>query len=322
MKRVRSFDTKTGQFLGVLHAASVTSATRYDKAYKCLDAACSCSFHWRRAVDAKENTEKRAETFAKNPSSSHAPDCRYDFERIAKESNDLAFYKDGKFHLRVLFPIGSSSADRYPMRGDLSMRQVRAAHANVDKVGLSSIRDIVKFIEKRIGTLEDDGLDDLVLYYQGQSLDWEDAWVASDNYSKLIGKAFSKDRLGRSKAGFVVIKPTHEIAPSPKGSRKFVCESQYAQPGYKTLSVKPIVTCETDEVAKIVENAVSLQQPILMAARPFVPETKANVSDPLVYLHAHESRQLSVLSPDYWRPVLGSRHQRDFLDELDVPGRS
>lgn len=319
MKCVRSFDTQSGEYLGVLHASRVTPATRYSKGYRCLDSACDCSFHWRRAVDAKENTEHRAATFAKNPSSAHAPDCRYDFERIASENPEQTFYKGGQFHLRILFPLGSSKYDRFPMRpGYLRSRQIRAAHANVDKVGAPSVKEAVRFLEKQFGSLEDPGLGNLVLYYQGQSYDWEDTFVASDEYKKLIDKASKTDGLDRRDVALSVVRPIHEISPSQKGSRRFVCEPQYAKANYNTLDVKPILTCETPEIAEKVTEVMSKGQPLLVASRPFMPGTQRLGAPVQVYLHVHEPRQLSEISNDYWRIVPGTRHQADLFADYDT----
>lgn len=319
MRRVRAYDRKTGLFAEMQQANTKDEATRYSHDYRCLNEACDCTLHWRRAVEAKENTDPRAATFVKNKSSAHIDGCRYDYVEFAREHRDVAFSDGDDLNLRLLFPMGSAPSDRFAWkRGMLTEEQKRAAHDNINKQGFSSLRKLVDFLEENFEGLEDPALDDLFLHYQGEKYAWSDLWVASDHYSKLIERAQEINDRGETSPVFTAVHPTHEIVPNDKGKRRFVCEPQYAQPENKILSVKPILVCSDEFTAHGVHSVVKKEGHILISSRPFISNFYPG-SDVPVYLNCHEHRQLSQINPNYWRLVSGPRHQMGLFNRNEAP---
>lgn len=305
-------------FLRLGHAYSITEESRRAFDFGCRNPACGCTYHWRKAVHGKENTDFRAETFAKNPSSSHVEGCHFDYERIARENHEYVFLKDGLFHLRVLFPLGGARVDRYPMRGYLTREQIRSAAENSDKKGVSSLHEMTRFIEKNFGSLESPALEDLVLYYQGQSMPWHDVFIPSDEYGRFFHDAAQKDENGNSPPRLIAVRVRHENGVTSKGHPKFVCEVQKDRENGCPSGVRPIVSVdhyESGAVAAMREAAES-DRVVLIGSRPFSPVNNYAVKN--VYLHVHQASQISGLSDDYWHLENTPKGQKLLfpLDEL------
>ncbi len=319
MRFVSAYDPATGELAERQDARDKDESTRYSHEYRCLEKACGCRFHWRRAVRAKENTEFRPATFVKNKSSEHRVGCHYDYSAFAEQHRDVAFLEHDYINLRIQFPLGGARSDLYPWeKGMLTQKQIAAARNNIDKRGFKTLRELVDFIEDHRSGLEDPSMADVNLYYQGLKLAWNDLWVASDNYKKLLLKAQEKDESEKSAPTLTVVKPDHEIEPNAKGKRRIVCRPQYAKPNYKTLQVKPILVCSDDYMVAALNRVAEKEGSLLVASRPFMVDQR-RTSDVLIYLSVPEISQLSQVKSDYWRRVSGPRHQLSLPLDEQVP---
>lgn len=317
MRKVRAFEKGTNKLVGFMRADEVTSATRHAHDYGCLDAGCSARFYWRDTVYAKQNTEIRDATFAKLPSSQHAEKCRYDFSRFANDHRDVVYATGDVLNVRIGFPLGSAPSDLYPDRpGMLSDAQRRAAHNNVEIQPINNARALVDFLEKHFGGLEDDGLDEMMLHYQGMPYRWSDIFVGSDNYKKLVMAAQKIDDRGRSDAVFTVVKPDHRIKNNEHGKPRFACVTQDARPEKVLAQVTPYLLCADEEMAGHIQRVIDRGEVMVIGARPHVEE---HVYGRIISVHLNcvETRQLARVAAEYWRPILAARHQLNFLDTLE-----
>ena len=318
MRSVLAFDKQTGLLVGRQHAADKSEANRYSHDYKCPNTSCRCTFHWRKAVHAKENTEHRPATFVKNKSSSHIPGCRYNFHAFAKEHRDVAFSDGDYLNLRVQFPLGSAPSDLRPWeKGMLTEAQIRAAHNNVDKKGFPRLDDLTKFIERHFGNLEDPVLDDLRLYYQGNQYHWDDLFVASDNYKKLVIKGSSNEEDKKAEPVIAILKPVQWGDRNTKGKRRIICEAQPARPVSRLVNVKPILVCRDDFMASCLQEVIECDGSVIVSGRPFIVSPQRG-ADIFVYLNIAKGSQFATVSNEYWRPELDKRHQQDLFERFDI----
>lgn len=316
MKRVRALDKITGGFVKVLHASSVSENTRHAHDYRCRDAACEAKLHWVKAHPRRENTRLVPPTFARNPGSAHKEGCSYDYEYKARHHDGLTFYENGLFHLRINFSLGASWADKNPERGDLSAEQRRVAKNRSGYKGVPNMQDLVRFLEKEFGSLESPALENLVLHYQGKDYAWDDVFVPSDQYTKSFNDA-ANARGWRSKA-ITVLKPTHEIQSNKNGKRRFVCETQYAHTGKKRELLKPVIVCDNESAASVVEQSMTRGKAMIVAAAPFI--TKDTLNQPRrrdlpCYFNVINHNQMTEVRDDYWRYY--PARKMDFLSKLD-----
>ncbi len=312
MKTIRAFDKKTDQFVGRQSADNKSEATRYSHNYLCLNKACDCTFHFRRAVRVKENTDHRPPTFVKNRSSKHQTDCPYDYSAFAEKHRDVISFDNDSLHFRIQFPLGGHAFDQRPWeKGALTQAQIKAAHNNIDKRGFATLREFVDFIENKFdGGLNDPVMQDVYLSYQGESFKWNDLWISSDNYIGLLKKAKDVDQKYRSHPVFSVIKPDH--ATRSEGLPKIVCRPQYAKKGYKTLSIKPVIICKDNIMAEHFLKIAQKEGNVLVASRPFIPE-KQYGNDTILYFNTPSIAQLAQVAPEkYWHRISGPRHQESF----------
>ena len=313
MRRVLAIDKQSGFVTGRQDARDKTEGTRHSHIYRCLNTSCSCTFHWRQAVRAKENTEVRPATFVKNPSSDHIAGCRYDYSAFAHEHRDVAFSDGDNLHLRIQFPLGAARSDLRPWEpGALSDRQRLAAHHNIDKRGFSSLEALLDFIEKKLGGLEDPALDDVILHYQGLELKWNDLFVRSDHYSKLIHKGREKDKDDKTSPTFAIVKPSHMGDRTAKGNRRFICESQEARPDKRLMAVHPILVCRDDFTVSCLDEIVERDGSIMVASRPHIIDPQRG-NDLFAYLYFTERTQYTMVAKQYWHPITAARHQMDLF---------
>lgn len=312
MRRVRAFDKETRKFVGIQRAKDKSEQTRRSHTYKCLNTSCSCTFHWRQKVVAKENTEARPATFVKNKSSGHIVGCRYDFTEVAKEYRDVVYTKDDILHLRIQFPLGTTRSDLRPwIPGALSERQRRAANANIDKMGFGSMNALMDFVNKRLGGLDDPILDEVVLHYQGLELGWNELFVASDEYSKLVRRGRGKDQQGQTLPTFSVVKPSHEGAKTPRGNHRFICETQEARPDKRLMEITPVLVCKDEFTVACLNQIVEHGDAVLVASRPYIVEPQRG-NTLFAYLHFTEGSQYTRISKSHWHHVMGRRDQQSF----------
>lgn len=307
MKRIRALDKTTGEFLRILRAEELSSERRYAFHYSCLDPACTQSYHWRKSYRMDGNKIQIPATFAENPSAQHKSGCRYDFERIAAGSRDIAFYQDGAFHLRVNFPMGGAQSDLHVPYARIEPQRLRrnALQERPSMIGLSSLGAVVKFLEKEFGSIEASQSDILKLHYQGQSLDWHTAFAASDAYEKIVHVPMDAvQKLTESR--LAVVRLSHELPVNAKGKARFACDSQDARVSGRLQRVQPVLVSGSRAVTDMFRNLAGQSAVALVASRPFRPDGGAAAFSPRktmpVSLYVASADQVSVLPAQYWRP--------------------
>lgn len=327
MRTVRAINRHTGEVKSTFKATEVTVITRQSLAelynYACLNPSCGASFHWRKPVRAGGNSVYREETFVKNKTTAHALACPYDYSELASQYSNTLYVENDRLHVRINFPLGSAPTDISIPADPRKAFNKAASGINIKpKVEpIDSLRKLTDFLEKNFGNIESMAMSDINFDYQGRIYVWDDLFVASDNYKKLYQVAYDKKKQeDESSPVIVVIKPRAEIDRNKNNRPRFVCEPQYAKPGYKELSVKPILVCEDDEMAGYINRVVKNNGAILVAARPwFAREKRYKRPDIPVYLMARQVAQLARIDEKkYWRLISGRRHQQDFLSQLET----
>lgn len=234
--------------------------------------------------------------------------CDYDYENKASRHRNVAFEKDGKFHLRINFPLGSSYSDLHPQRGRLTAAQKIAAQNNTGKKAVGTVAGLVKFLEREFGSLENPALENLVLHYQGRNYEWPETFIASGNAAKIFETAAGKTK-DVTAGALAVVKPHQEISASDRGKRRFVCEEvPLAMNGNKSV-LHPVIVCETAMLAQRIKTGAAM----LMAARPFIPphilhdEKLHGCAAVPVYLYVADRTQFATIDDKYWNPVPGKQ---------------
>lgn len=248
-------------------------------------------------------------TFVENHTSDHRSGCRYDFMKIAGRNREVAFYQDEAFHLRINFPLGGYYTDVNVPTVHLGRDYVQATYAyssaKTSMPGLSSMGAVVQFLEKEFGSIEASQTEILKLHYQGLNYNWRDVYAASDRYENIVNvpqEAASKLTQSR----LAVVKLIAEIEKSETGKRRFLCESQDAKVGRRTLSVQPSLVCANDEIATMFNEIIERDRPVLVAARPFTGAlSKGGQFVPRktypVALYVADTAQVAPVSQSYWR---------------------
>ncbi len=301
MRRARAHDKQTGEFVRMMNASAMTEDLRYAYDYRCCEAACNCTVHWRKFVHAKENTDPRAATFAKNASSEHVSGCHQDYERIARDNSAYTYFKDGAFHVRINFPMGASDQDIYPGRGYLSQQQIHAANNTKDITPFSTAKSLVAFIEKNLGELDSEDLPDLVLHYQGRTALLADKVVGNMDYQKLYDLSIAQDRNKNTPVALTIVKPTHEIKANDNGKRRFVCAPQEARINGRKHAIKPVIVCYYDENAQGIADAIQKNQTLVVMTRPYSTGQKFGYKETTVSLSIRKNEQVTPVSSRYWR---------------------
>ncbi len=322
MKRVKGLDKESGTLVGMVHAASVTEGSRYAYKYGCVYDDCGCTFHWRRAVQAKGNTDPIPATFVKNRSSSHKDGCPADFEAIHRENSEYTTLKDGAIHVRVNFPLGSAPVDRFPKRGYLSEELLKAALNQKDIQPFGSLKELVKFIDKNFGGIESDAAAEIMVNYQGRAVEWGKLYKGSDRYEKLYARSrdFKYQDEGKDTPPIItVVRPVTDLGISEKGHRKFGCEEQRVKIEGRWQRVIPVIVCDkfNTDLAHAIEKNIEDNETMLIAARPFHPGMRskpAQFGELRVSMFIHNASQLTVADPSLWRvPSYGLAKQMDLF---------
>lgn len=310
MKTAKAFDKETGILRGLLDARSVTEETRRAYVYQCRYNACDCTMHWRKAVHGKGNTQPVPPTFVKNRASDHKDKCPGDLERIHRENINYTTLKDGQIHVRVNFPLGSSNVDRHPLGGYLSDEIMQAAKNDRIIRPFGSLSSLAKFFEKNFGGLESEAARDVIIHYQGQSVEWSKLFKGSDRYEKLYIRSqnHTYSDAGKETPPIVtVVRPYKEISPNREGKRRFECEEQEVVVDGRKQRIVPVIVCSRSEptLASTMHTHMEARDNVLVTARPFHPGL---VSRPAQYgqlrisLLVHKLEQLTMVEPKYWHP--------------------
>lgn len=329
MKRVRALDKETGAFVKNIHAGTMSEDTRHDHDYACMDPSCGARFHWVKGHPRKENTEHVPPTFARNPGSKHKAGCNYDYEYKTKHNPALTFYDadTGLFHLRINFALGNSRRDRNFEPGMLSREQQRVARNRTHYRGLPNLDQVVKFVEKEFGSLEEASTENLVLHYQGRDYKWNEIFTASDDYKKSFKAAASAAEQRESDRKYVtVVKPVREIESSKNGKRRFSCAPQYGETGKGRGLMTPVIVCDTLFGAKQIDEAIRDKAVLLVAGNPFIPDSVMNAgrrNSTACYLSVHGYAQIARVNPAYWRKNEGPNGEDLFswADRKNDPDR-
>ncbi len=300
-----------GKLERIMPAAAVTEATRHAYEWRCIENGCDCTMHWRKAVHAKANTDLRDPTFAKNPSSAHKAGCVRDFTRILHENIDYVTVKNGQIHVRVNFPLGSSSIDRFPQRGHLTAEMKRAAEGQKDVKPYSSIKDLAAFIEENLGGLDADAAGEVIVDYQGKEVEWGKLFKPSDAYEKLYLRANTRKGVNEGTSPIItIVRPIKEILPNGNGKRRFECEFQQVKiPEYaKRQKVIPVIVCDSHDpvVSDKVEKTMRDSSIMIIAARPYQPKDEessapAHFGKQQISLYIHKVEQIASVDPKYWK---------------------
>lgn len=302
MKRTRSYDL-LGEFEKVRNAADIEERERYAHEYRCLNPVCTATFHFRRAASPLENTAGRAASFVHNSNSPHVKECDYDYENKATRHRRETFFKDGLFHLRANFPLGSDpQRDTYPGRARLSAAQRGRAEKNVDKKGVGTLSAAVKLIESEFTSLESAALENLVLYYQGKKYEWNNIFTAADRYEKIFD-AITRPQMDETQPLLTVVMPEREINRSPKDKRRITCRAQGISVNGHDMKIQPVLVFGTDRMA----DNISIGETFLAAGRPYIPQKLLQqaelpyASGIPAYFYIHDERQIARIDDKYWR---------------------
>lgn len=325
MKKAKALDKETGLLVRLISAIGMSEAQRYAFDYRCPEASCECKVHWRRAVEAKENTDPRPATWVKNPSSAHSSGCFHDYERIASENHEYTYLMNGKFHVRINFPVGAAKQDTHPLRpGYLSGQQIQAAENTKHIKPFGSLKDLVKFIEKNLGPIDSDTLPDLVMHYQGKEAHFSDKIIGSLDYARLYDATLPPPGQTSTASALTIVRLDHEIDKNRYGKHRFACTPQDVKIDGRKHSITPVIVCPSDNPAFVDEmrEAAKGNQVMAVMARPF--SQGANFSRPStpVYLTLAKDRQIAVVSDSYWKepPV---PYMKDFKRrQIDMFGPS
>lgn len=319
MKRVKAY--QDGQLVTLMHAEAVTEETRRAYDYECIETGCRCRMHWRRAVLAKGNTDPRPATFAKNKSSSHLDSCPRDIDRILHENIDYVTVKDGEIHVRINFPLGAAPVDRYPQRGWLSEQMMKAAENQKTIKPYPHIKDLVKFIEKNFQTLDSEAAGDIVVNYQGKSVEWRKLFKGSDRYNKLFARAlnYKEDENGRTTSPIVtIVRPVKELEMNKSGKPRFECEEQHVKIDGRKQKIVPVLVCDPHEraLAGTIKEIMKQGGTMIVASRPFYPgpnSIPSRFSEQRISLLVYKMEQIAPVSNTYWKVTHKPSNQADLF---------
>lgn len=269
MKKARAY--LKNAFNGIVDAGTIDAQSRPSHIFRCLQEDCPATLHWVREHARLENTKRVGAHFARNPSSKHAENCRYDYEATVSRHRELTYLKDGQLHLRVNFPLGAAWSDTHQGRGALTKRQRQAAENNAGIRSIGSMAALLAFINKELGGLESDQLDDLVLDYQGERFPWAKLFIDADSGEKLWQAATAST--DRPEPRLLLLTPLREKDPNPNGKRRFDCGMLESRVQGENREIHVTITCETDEIARLIR----IGQPALTTARPYVPPARTTL---------------------------------------------
>ena len=310
MRYTRGLNLETGEFEGIQDARAKrdnpTDKERYSHIFNCLNENCSAKYHWRKAIRAKENTGIAQEpaTFIHNYKFPHIEGCRYAYQNYARQHREVSYDASDMLNLRLSFPIGAAIADLRPdLSGMLPQSQIQAANDNIDKMGFNSLRNLIDFIEKKMGGLNDPMLGDLNLFNQGIKKEWGDLWTTPIQYARLLEKSQQFDAQEREEAAFTLVRPTHKGRKTEKGNIKFICEPEHTMFESKLIEVRPILVCFDERITADFERVADRKEPVLVASRPVQPVNQyGKIKN--IYLSVASTDQLARVDKKYWRPVL------------------
>lgn len=289
--QVRAFDKTTNEFVGFQRAANKTEATRYSHDYQCPNKVCSCTYHWRKAVGAHENTERRPAVFVKNRISSHVPSCQYDYPAFAQRHEQVDYDGD-MLNFRIQFPLGTDRQDTHPQY--LSKQQKSQARLSASKKGFSSLKALVDFIESEKGGLTNMSMQEVNLLYQGQKYPWDHLFVDTRHYSCLLAKANKTPAL-------TIVKPIRHTGVSANGKHKFSCAAQRVESDGKSRLVRPMLLLDDEDMVGHFTKVAKIDACVLVAARLWQGSGQ-RYQDHHVFMHVSLTAQLSrVDTAKYWQ---------------------
>ena len=313
MKRVRAFNKASGAEEGIVHASALDDKSRYFYHYRCLDKACDCTFHWRRAVETSDG-ERLYPTFVKNPSSVHIPGCAFDYVQKMRSLGAVGEIADDYLYLRIAFPPGGGPDDRGKWsKGALSryhhrhMRGKAQTHNHV----YTHLQDVVRDLETAFTRLDHPALENVYLDYKGRLYNWQDLWVPANSYNRLWQKTgqIDPDRTGDTPAALLVVRPKARIADSQRGNPRYVCAMQPGTTRSGIRDIRPVIAANKDDIQlnSLIESVIAANATLLIAGRPFAPQAGAapesgqRRNPANVYLYAANGRQAATIHSRYWQ---------------------
>jgi hypothetical protein len=310
MRYTRGLNKETGADEGRQDARAKpdnpTKAERYSHTFNCLNPKCEATYHWRKAVDGKENTgqHQAPKTFVHNYKHPHTePNCRYDYKNFARQHRQVEIDKNDILNLRISFPIGGALADLRPdLPGMLSHAQKQVANDNISKQGFNSLRKLVDFIDSKMGGLSDPILSDVVLSYQGLKNNWDDLWTPASEYSNFLVRSQELDIQKRTAPVLALVKPERKGGLTRTGKTKFICQTEYTQFESKEVAVKPILVLFDNNMTSHFEQVARKSEPVLVASRPMQVVNRRNgVRN--IYLSVVSTNQLARVDKENWRSI-------------------
>ena len=234
--------------------------------------------------------------------------------------------KNGQIHVRINFPLGSSSTDRFPPRGHLSAEMKRAAENQKEIKPYTSIKALAAFMEANLGGLDTDAAAEVVVGYQGKQVEWEKLFKPSDAYEKLYARAVNHKGITENTSPILtIVRPIREISPNEHGKRRFECEMQQVkiQGMSKRQKVIPVIVCDDHDpaVAKRIDKMMQDSVTIIVSARPFHPGPRSMASrfgEQRISLLIHKIEQIAAVDAKYWKPNYQPAVQLDLFARPDA----
>jgi hypothetical protein len=317
MDEIRAIRRDSGENVGTVKAIDITSNLRNKFNFACLNPNCDKGYLHIEKYSRKGHITGVKAHFKEDLTSEHVEGCAWDFQKAKSKSRPVIFEKDGHFHIRLNFPLGGHSNDNHLSTARINAAKRTAADNLFNMPSQNSMENLVKFIEKKFGSLEAEETSRLKLYYQGEQYAWNDIFIASDNYTAhdQTTPPETDPVTGNIPAKRTVVQILGETKQNAKDKRRFLCQWQQSDINGKADTVRPIITCETDAIADaIAQNLHEGANTMLIAARPFVRDD-VNAKPKLyrsdqgiakkdygVTLYVKNAKQITAINEDqYWR---------------------
>ena len=312
MKRVRGFYNHTeGSHtrlvdVGIVEADKISPEDIQDMEFRCFNPKCRAEFNWVRGYHRAENSQKIKPTFTCVSLSQHRKDCEYKYVPEEKTKREYKLLQpDGKYHVRINFPLGSHPGRDIHVR--VSEAQYAKAENNTRKIIVSSMKNLIKLLEREFDTLDNPELDKLVVHYQGHEYPWQSLWTPAEKYGQLYDAVRNSNQTSADEIAWPLIallRIAGRDGTTDKGKPRFECERTLAVNGDgKTQTIYPKIVCASEEVAANLTQG----QVVVVGMRPLIPKAVMNnerrADSVPVTVYVDQARQMAQVRDEYWRPV-------------------
>lgn len=306
-------------YVGIVDAASRAEETRREYDYRCLNHACGCKFHWRKAVtgarasrDAFPPAYKRINrpaTFVKNPGSDHIQECPYDYRVLADRNSGIIHINDTAFMLINFDPGTRYSSDIGLDVPALSAVQQKAARKRAIK-GFANMNEVVSFLKSHFKSFEDPGIHDISLMTQDYRILPLSKYLVTES-APLSFIQFSS--LNQERFGFWKVKPDFDLPPRGSGRDLICCESFNLVSGIGPDRITPVLACadRSGRSQSIIRECIEQQRPVMVAgwARQSRSDTKGRKE---ILIRFSSTEQIATLSSREWSPCKNAQTALDF----------